>query len=115
MTPFRTISYQDIPLFGSVAASEWNDWKWQMTHAVRDIETLSKIIDIDDSQQQELEAVLKRFRMDQNTICQTRAVTSPSSLAAGLSTVRIRSPDSPSASISDEGLSSLPSRCRSGR
>lgn len=63
MKPHRTISHRDIPLFQNVAESEWNDWKWQMAHAVRDIDTLSKIVDIDTSESVELEAVLRQFRM----------------------------------------------------
>jgi lysine 2,3-aminomutase len=63
MTPFRTIDYKTIPLFEHTTDDDWNDWRWQMKHAIRDIDTLSRIIDIGDAEKVDLERVLGRFRM----------------------------------------------------
>ncbi len=63
MTKFRTVDYTDIPLFERTTRAEWNDWRWQMRHAIRDIDTLSRIIDIDEAEKADLEQVLGRFKM----------------------------------------------------
>lgn len=63
MKRFESVDYRKIPLFANTTAEAWNDWKWQMRNAIRDIDTLSRIIEIDDSEKADLERVLERFKM----------------------------------------------------
>ena len=42
---------------------EWNDWKWQLKNAIRDIDTLAKVVELDDKDIADLKEALKKFRM----------------------------------------------------
>ncbi|MGD8386855.1 MAG: lysine 2,3-aminomutase [Desulfobacteraceae bacterium] len=63
MKTYARVDYRDIPLFRDVPESDWRDWKWQFRNTIRDIETLKKIIRIDEREQQDLEKVLQTFKM----------------------------------------------------
>lgn len=60
---YRSIDYKKIPLYRDVTSEEWNNWKWQMANAIRDIPTLKKIIRVDEQLEADLEKCLQRFRM----------------------------------------------------
>lgn len=60
---YRKVEYRDMPLFSSVGPEEWGDWRWQMRHAIRDVETLGKIIPLQEGEKKDLKRVLERFRM----------------------------------------------------
>jgi len=60
---FETVQYKHIPLYSDVTDEQWNDWKWQLRHAVRDVETLEKIINIDEEEKNHLRECLNQFRM----------------------------------------------------
>ena len=60
---FPKLDYKKIPLYSGVSESDWNDWHWQFKNAIRDIDSLSKVIDIDDAEKKELGECLKHFRM----------------------------------------------------
>ncbi|MBN2658884.1 MAG: KamA family radical SAM protein, partial [Spirochaetales bacterium] len=60
---YETVQYKHIPLYADVTGEEWNDWKWQLRHAVREVETLEKIIDLDDEEKNHLRDCLTQFRM----------------------------------------------------
>ncbi|MBB6478516.1 lysine 2,3-aminomutase [Spirochaeta isovalerica] len=60
---YDTVQYKHIPLYANVKDEEWNDWKWQLRHAVRDVETLDEIIDLDDEEKKHLRDCLSQFRM----------------------------------------------------
>ncbi len=49
--------------FNSVSEADWNDWKWQTKHRIRDIDTLKKYIDLTEREESIIEDVLGRFRM----------------------------------------------------
>ncbi|MFA6582893.1 MAG: lysine 2,3-aminomutase [Elusimicrobiaceae bacterium] len=55
--------YKKIPLFAKVPAEKWNDWKWQLANNIRDIDTLGKIIELDETEKDNLKKCLTKFRM----------------------------------------------------
>ena len=55
--------YNEIPLWKDVTENEWNDWKWQVRNRVSDVETLSQIINLTEQEKQDINEVLKKFRM----------------------------------------------------
>jgi len=57
------VEYSKIPLYKDVTDELWNDWKWQLRNAIRDIPTLEKVIDLTDDEREQLSRCLKRFRM----------------------------------------------------
>jgi len=63
MREYKTVDYKRIPHFASVTEAEWTDWRWQMRNNIKDIATLSKIIDLDETEKADLEKCLKKFRM----------------------------------------------------
>lgn len=60
---FEKVLYKHIPLYADVSTEKWNDWKWQLRHAVRDVETLDRIIDLDEDEKKHLKECLNKFRM----------------------------------------------------
>ena len=60
---YRRVLHRHIPLFKNVSDEDWNDWKWQVKNAIRDIDTLSKIITIDDDEKKQLSKCLSKFKM----------------------------------------------------
>lgn len=41
----------------------WNDWKWQFAHRITNVEKLSKIIEIDEDEKEQINECLKKFKM----------------------------------------------------
>ena len=60
---FESVDYRSIPLFKDVTDEQWNDWKWQMRNAVRDIKTLEKVVPLSDEKRDDLKKCLNKFRM----------------------------------------------------
>jgi lysine 2,3-aminomutase len=60
---YTSVEHKKIPLFKDVTNEEWNDWKWQIRNAIRDVETLEKVIKITDEERTELKKCLTKFRM----------------------------------------------------
>ncbi|HDT14618.1 MAG TPA: lysine 2,3-aminomutase [Firmicutes bacterium] len=46
-----------------VTTANWRDWKWQLKHSIRDLETLEKVLDIKlpDKKREEIKKTIKRF------------------------------------------------------
>ncbi len=63
MHDYKTYDYKRIPLFKDVSSEDWNDWRWQMKHDIKDVETLSKVIKLSDQDREDIGKVLKTFRM----------------------------------------------------
>ncbi len=63
MKEYRKVEWRGIPLFKDVTEEEWNDWHWQLRHAIRDIETLEKVVEIDEEEREGIARCLERFRM----------------------------------------------------
>ncbi len=60
---YSSVDYSSIPLFKNVKSEEWNNWKWQIKNAIRDVSTLEKVVEITDDERAKLEKCLKKFRM----------------------------------------------------
>ena len=56
-------SYKDISLWKNVDEREWTDWKWQVKNRITDVETLKRVINITEKEEEEIGEVLKTFRM----------------------------------------------------
>jgi lysine 2,3-aminomutase len=63
MRKYKRVDHRKVPLFRKVTAAQWRDWRWQMRNAIRDPETLAKVIDLPDQEKDDIRRVLKRFRM----------------------------------------------------
>lgn len=63
MSDLLTRSYKDIPFFKDVEEKDWNDWHWQVKKRITDVETLSKIIDLNEQEKKDVGEVLSKFRM----------------------------------------------------
>ena len=63
MKKYSKTTYNTIPLFQNISEGDWNDWKWQLRNAIRDISTLKKIIELDEEEEKELEKCLHKFDM----------------------------------------------------
>lgn len=49
--------------FPHVSDAEWNDWKWQVKNRITTIDELRKYIQLNPQEEQDIEAVLARFRI----------------------------------------------------
>ncbi len=63
MSDLLSRSYKDIPFFKDVEEKDWNDWHWQVKKRITDVETLSKIIDLNEQEKKDIGEVLSKFRM----------------------------------------------------
>src|SRR4030065_2042331 len=62
-TAYKKVAYKHIPLFKDISQEDWNDWRWQLRHAIRDIPTLEKVIILTDEEKENLSKTLKKFKM----------------------------------------------------
>ena len=62
-TAYKKVAYKHIPLFKDVSQEDWNDWRWQLRHAIRDIPTLEKVIVLSEEEKENLSKTLKKFKM----------------------------------------------------
>ncbi len=60
---FIKVEYKHIPLFKDVKEEDWKDWRWQQRHAIRDIPTLEKVIEISEEEHDHLSQTLRKFKM----------------------------------------------------
>ncbi|NLO90786.1 MAG: lysine 2,3-aminomutase [Elusimicrobia bacterium] len=60
---YPTVDYKKVPLFAKVSQSDWNDWRWQLSHVIKDIPTLERVISLDASEKNDLKRCLAKFRM----------------------------------------------------
>jgi len=63
MREYKKVEYKNIELYKNVTAEEWSDWKWQLRHAIRDIPTLKKVINVTSEEEADLKKCLQKFRM----------------------------------------------------
>ena len=63
MKKYPESNYKNIDLYKDVSDEDWNNWKWQLKNVVKDIDTLKKIIKIDDSKEKNLTKCLGKFKM----------------------------------------------------
>ena len=60
---FKKVDWRNIELWKDVPEEKWYDYKWQLSNAIKDIETLKKVAVIDKEEEEDLKKVLKKFRM----------------------------------------------------
>jgi lysine 2,3-aminomutase len=60
---YKKVDWKSVPLFKDVTEAQWNDYKWQLKNVVKDIDTLQKIVDLDDVEIAHLRESLTKFRM----------------------------------------------------
>lgn len=63
MKEFKKVEWKKISLYKDVKPEQWYDYKWQLSNAIKDIETLKKVAVIDRDEEEDLKKVLKKFRM----------------------------------------------------
>lgn len=63
MKEYKRHDYREIELYKDVPEKDWNNWKWQLRNVVKDIDTLKKIMPIDESMEQDLKKCLEKFTM----------------------------------------------------
>ena len=56
-------NWKDIEAWKNVSDAEWNDWKWQTANRITSVEQLKKIINLTPKEEQDIEAVVKNFRL----------------------------------------------------
>lgn len=63
MGSYERVEWKNIELWKNVKEEQWNDYKWQLSNAIKDIETLKKVAVIDKQEEEDLRNCLKKFRM----------------------------------------------------
>jgi len=61
---YNTVDWRSIPLFKDVTEAEWNDHRWQLKNAIRDIATLVKVLTLTEEERQNLQRCLSKFTME---------------------------------------------------
>ncbi len=61
---YPSVNWRSIDLFKNVTAEQWNDWHWQMKNAIRDIETLEKVVTLTNPERENLRKCLAKFTME---------------------------------------------------
>ncbi len=61
---YNTVDWRSIPLFKDVTEAEWNDHRWQLKNAIRDIATLEKVLTLTEEERQNLQRCLSKFTME---------------------------------------------------
>lgn len=55
--------YRQIPIWNSVTQEEWNDWHWQLSNRIMDLETLQKVVNLTEQEREGVRHCLKFLRM----------------------------------------------------
>ncbi len=55
--------WKEIPLFSQVREEDWNDWRWQWKNRIEDVETLSKVIHLEQEAVAGIHCALAKVRM----------------------------------------------------
>lgn len=55
--------FQDIDCWKKVTQEEWNDWRWQISHRIMDVQTLEQVIPISITEKKAIEHSLEFLRM----------------------------------------------------
>lgn len=56
-------NFKKYDLWKDVKEEQWNDWHWQVRNRITDVETLQKVIDINEKEKEEIENSLNTLRM----------------------------------------------------
>lgn len=55
--------YNEIEMWKDVTPAQWDDWKWQVENRIDTVEKLKKIINVTEQEENDINEVLKKFRM----------------------------------------------------
>lgn len=55
--------WKQIPLFKDVTEAEWNDWRWQWSNRIEDVEVLAQVAGLDEEAAEGVKLALSRVRM----------------------------------------------------
>lgn len=56
-------NWKDIPLWKDVTETEWNDWKWQISHRLKTVDDIAKVIDLTEKEAEDIRKVMDGFRI----------------------------------------------------
>lgn len=56
-------AYTEIDMFKDVTPEEWNDWRWQLTNRITDVDTLKKVILLTPEEEEGIRSCLDTLRM----------------------------------------------------
>ncbi len=56
-------NYKSLDIYKGVTESDWNDWAWQVRNRITTVEELEKVIHLTAQEKEDIDAVLKKFRM----------------------------------------------------
>lgn len=56
-------NYNNIKLWENIRPEQWNDWRWQLKNRITSVEQLSEIINVKNSEIEEISKCLEHFRM----------------------------------------------------
>lgn len=60
---YDAVDWRSTNLFANATEAEWNDWRWQLRHEIRDVDTLGEVIHLTEPERGDLEQCLKKFQM----------------------------------------------------
>lgn len=60
---YSSVNFRDIELFKDVTDEQWNDYHWQLQNAIKDVETLEKVVKLTADEHENLKKCLKKFTM----------------------------------------------------
>lgn len=55
--------HTEIELWKNVTEEQWTDWKWQVRNRITDVETLKRIVNLTEKEEDDINKVLNKFRM----------------------------------------------------
>jgi lysine 2,3-aminomutase len=56
-------NWKDIPLWKDVSDEEWNDWKWQISHRLSEVEDIAQVVSLTDREKEDIRKVQSGFRV----------------------------------------------------
>ena len=46
--------YKDIPLWKNVTEQQWDDWKWQVSNRITNVEQLKQVINLTEKEEKDI-------------------------------------------------------------
>lgn len=56
-------NWKEIPLWKDVTDEQWNDWKWQVSHRLSNVEDIEKVVKLTDQEKKDIAKVMEGFRV----------------------------------------------------
>ena len=55
--------WKEIPLWADATAEQWNDWRWQVSHRVTNLEQLGQVVNLTDEEERAVKDSEHLFRL----------------------------------------------------